>query len=130
MLVDELRRAKICMISRHCLRNYVPVDDMKKEANTEESKETVKAGSSPPARTSQSDQALRFNKFASLSWATGRFKEASLGKMLYDVGVCLDPADVAIVFYHFDVDIDGYITRDEFSKVISCPFLIFYPASD
>ena len=120
MLSDELKRAKLCVIARHCLRNHVPVEDMKKEANVETTKEDLKGTSSPLARTSQSDYGIRFNKFASQSWVTGRFKEASLGKMLYDVGVCVDPADIPIIFYHFDVSMDNYISRDEFTEVKFC----------
>jgi hypothetical protein len=39
---------------------------------------------------------------------------------LYDVGVCVDPADIPIIFYHFDVSMDNYISRDEFTEVKFC----------
>jgi len=90
---------------------------MSKESNTDATAETLRAGSNPLTRSTQFNQAKRFSKFASLSYITGKFNEASLGKMLRDIGICVDPSDVGIVFYHFDVDIDGYITNDEFLNV-------------
>jgi len=129
MLADELRRARLCGIARHNLRRFVPVGDMAREALVagamwdEPAAATTRASAaSPLAISAQHDRAARFNKFASLSYITGKFNEASLAKMLREAGVCVDAADVSIIFYHFDVGIDNYITRDAFIQVTSTNF--------
>jgi Ca2+-binding EF-hand superfamily protein len=125
MLGDELRRAKLCKIARFALRNYVPVDEMKAQATGDLRVDPPPIGglangaASPLLRTNQFSQAVRFNKFASLSYITGKFQLSNLQKMLRDIGVCVESKDVPIIFYHFDVNIDGFIDRDEFIKVLA-----------
>ena len=38
--------------------------------------------------------------------------------MLRDIGFCVESADIGVIFYHFDVNIDGWIDRDEFIFVL------------
>ena len=116
--IDEDRRAIITQLARMALRNYVPLSDMSKESRVTKifNKDCV---ASPSAiRHSQSDMAAMYNKFSKLSYFTGAFNEARLADVLHEVGIGLDPQDVSVVYYHFDVSIDGHIDRDEFIEVL------------
>lgn len=126
VLGDESRRSKLCQAARYALRNHVAVEEMKASAMEGGIVPSVApAGtggmmSSPSSVLSaQAVQASRFNRFQSLSYLSGKFSISNLKQMLRDVGFCIDNSDVPIVFYHFDVNIDGFIDRDEFINVLA-----------
>jgi len=123
MLGDEMRRSKLCQLARFALRNHVELDEMKAIASggldiLTQSPSGPAEASSPAMRFSQSMHASRFNKFQSLSFFSGKFNMSSLSKMLRDIGFCVESADISVIFYHFDVNIDGWIDRDEFINVL------------
>jgi Ca2+-binding EF-hand superfamily protein len=127
VLGDEGRRSKLCQAARFALRNHVAVEEMKASAMEGGIVPIITpaggAGGLPSSPSSvlsaQAVQASRFNRFQSLSYLSGKFSISNLKQMLRDVGFCIDNADVPIVFYHFDVNIDGYIDRDEFINVLA-----------
>ena len=66
------------------------------------------------------DYASLFNDQLDKKFFKGRgLGKDSFQKLLQRVGACIDPADVSIVFYNFDLTLNNVISRDEFTTAVT-----------
>lgn len=121
-LSEEARAARILEAVRIAVRHYVPFHEVKRLSKLQmEDTPTNNAESIASKNMLRSD---RLFDFAALYHAydpsgKGNLSSSKLSKMLNDVGVRLDSPDFNRCFYFFNTRLDGYISREEYSNMLS-----------
>jgi Ca2+-binding EF-hand superfamily protein len=117
VLSTEQRAMRLSLAVRTVLRNFIPVSEIKRATDHYQGD-----GQQIALNGEDNTETPRVYDFASLYHTYGAYNTlnmSSFTKLLTEVGAALDSADVSKVFYFFDANVDGSITREEFNHVVA-----------
>jgi len=118
-MTDETRQAKLLSAMRSAVRNHVPLSEIRRLSNLQMELNDASGGGNKGQLRSERlfDYAALFHLYTTDN-KSGFMSRANFQKMLNDVGINMDSADVARCFNYFDKDLDGKISRVEFAHEI------------
>ena len=123
-LKEEMRLSVLLDRVKLCLRHAVPLDRM--VASTNEDSGNLRQSGAQPTRQEEKSGEPAASTF-DFSYYYHKFDAAGSGKLgfskfetlLADVGLRLERKDVRVLFHAFNVNLDGYLSRQEFWMLLN-----------
>lgn len=114
----EVRQAIVLENMRKAIRHHVPLQEVKRLATLQMEEKNSTESNKAMLR---SDRMFDFSALYHMydDSGKGRLTLSKLSKMLSDVGSRLESADINRCFYFFNCKLDGYISREEYSNMLS-----------
>ena len=118
-LSQDVRQSMILIAVRNTLRSHVPTREVKRLANLH--MEVVENDATNLKNALRSDRLFDYAALYHLydESSKSHLDKSRFSKMLLDAGIRMDSNDVACVFYYFNSKLDGYISREEYSNMLT-----------
>eukprot|EP01032_Pedospumella_encystans_P016863 gene16863-19219_t len=120
-LTEEVRYAKLMSACRLTLRHYVSVENVKRLATLVMETAAVSISAGINSNVIRSERMVDYTALyhQAVGKSKGQMTSAKLTKLLYQVGLRLDPKDLVTAFSMFDRKQNGLVSLEEFGEILS-----------
>ncbi|RYH19867.1 hypothetical protein EON65_25440 [archaeon] len=115
---DENRQAKLIAAIRLALRHYIPIQDVKRLSQLVMDQNAANLSTLNTSNI-RSERMMDYSSLFHRYDSKGRMSSSRWAKMLNDIGIRLKNLDSSQAFHFFDINHNGFISIDEYTRVLT-----------